>query len=95
MSKPIDILLVVAAYHDILKSGLSLGPKELQLRQTQSLVGFFWQGKQRQYWSAKSLARLGFWSLEKAPVTNPPLSPAEKLVVENFTLNHQRAKDGR
>ena len=40
VSKPIDILLGVDVYHDILKPGLILGPKELPLPRTQSLAGF-------------------------------------------------------
>ena len=36
-----------------------------------------------------------FWSLEEAPNTMQTLSPVERIVVEDFTVNHKRDHDGR
>lgn len=35
------------------------------------------------------------WSLEEAPNTTQTFSPIEKLIVEDFTVNHKRDNDGR
>ena len=113
VSKPIDILLGVDVYHDILKPGLILGPKGIPAAQD-TIFGWVLFGNTspnlvRESTLVKEATTMfvaasqpstqeifqRFWSLEKAPNTMQTFSHVERLVVEDFTVNHKRDHDGR
>jgi hypothetical protein len=113
ISKPIDILLGVDVYHEILKPGLILEPKGTPAAQDTIFGWVLFGSTTRDPVNNQSIPREAttmfvstsqpsceeilqrFWTLEEAPETRQTLSPVEKLVVDDFNLNHKRDADGR
>ncbi|XP_078357312.1 uncharacterized protein LOC144642205 [Oculina patagonica] len=108
VSKPIDVLLGVDVYHDILKPGLILGPKGTPAAQA-TMFGWVLFGNTNTHQLPAEVTTLHastsfpsceetlhkFWTLEEPPKPRLPLSPADKLLVQDFDRSHKRDETGR
>ena len=108
VSKCIDILLGVDVYHDILKPGLILGPKGTHASQ-ETMFSWVLFGNTNIGQSPTEVTTLHaetsspsceetlhkFWTLEEPPKPKLPLSPTDKLVVQDFDQSHKRDQTGR
>ena len=109
ISKPVDILLGVSAYHDIPKTGLILGPKGAPAAQ-ETLFGWVLLGNANDYYSIReSVTTLHastiypsceetlqkFWALEEPPKPKVPVSPADKLALEHYNQHLEHEENGR
>lgn len=107
VSKPIDVLLGVDAYHDILKPGLILGPRGTPPAQ-ETVFGWVLFGNTNSHQSTSEVTTLHawisipsceetiqkFWSLEEPPKAKLPLSPLDKLVVQDYNKRQRRDETG-
>ena len=108
VSKSIDILLGVDVYHDILKPGLILGPKGTPAAQ-ETMFGWVLFGNTNIGQTPTEVTTLHastsspsceetlhkFWTLEEPPKPRLPLSPTDKLVVQDFDRSYKRDETGR
>ena len=108
VSKSIDILLGVDVSHDILKPGLILGPKGTPAAQ-ETMFGWVLFGNTNIGQTPTEVTTLHastsspsceetlhkFWTLEEPPKIKLPLSPTDKLVVQDFDRSHKRDETGR
>lgn len=97
VSKPIDVLLGVDVYHDILKPGLILGPKGTPAAQA-TMFGWVLFGSTNTHQLPAEVTTLHastsfpsceetlhkFWTLEEPPKPRLPLSPADKVLVQDY-----------
>jgi hypothetical protein len=109
ISKPIDILLGVSAYHDILKQGLILGPKGTPSAQ-ETLFGWvlFGNGNGNRstpesvttlhvstaYPSCEEILQK-FWTLEEPPKPKVPVSLTDKLALQHYNQHLKHEENGR
>ena len=97
ISKPID-LLGVSTYHDILKTGLILGPKGTPAAQ-ETLFGWVLLGNANDHYLTRESVTTPhassiypsceetlqkFWALEEPPKPKAPVSPADKVALEHY-----------
>ena len=108
VSKPIDVLLGVDVYHNILKPGLILGPKGTPAAQ-ETIFGWVLFGGTSGQQPPNEVMTLHattsipscdetlqkFWTLEEPPKARLPLAPLDKLVVQDFDQRHKRDETGR
>ena len=108
VSKPIDVLLGVDVYHDILRTGLILGPKGTPAAQ-ETMFGWVLFGNTNIHQQSAEVTTLHastslpsceetlhkFWTLEEPPKPKLPLSPTDKLLVQDYDRNLKRNEDGR
>ena len=109
ISKPIDILLGVSAYHDILKQGLIPGPKGTPSAE-ETLFGWVLFGSACDSRSTtESVTSLHvstaypsceetlqkFWTLEEPPKPKTPLSLADKLALQHYNQHLKHEESGR
>jgi hypothetical protein len=104
ISKPIDILLGVSAYHDILKQGLILGPKGTPSAQ-ETLFGWvlFIRSTTESvttlhvstaYPSCEETLQK-FWTLEEPPKPKVPVSLTDKLALQHYNQHLKHEENGR
>ena len=107
VSKSIDVLLGVDVYHDILKPGLILGPKGTPAAQ-ETMFGWVLFGNTNICQSSTEVMTLHastslpsceetlhkFWTLEEPPKPKLPLSPTDKLVLQDYDRSHKRDETG-
>ena len=108
VSKPIDVLLGLDVYHNILKPGLILGPKGTPAAQ-ETIFGWVLFGNTNGYQTPNEVTTLHaltscpsceetlqkFWSLEEPPKPKLPLSPLDKLAVQDYNQHQKRDDTGR
>ena len=108
VSKPIDVLLGGDVYQNILKPGLIHGPKGTPAAQN-TIFGWvlFRNVSSRQSTSEVTTLHAStsipsceetlqkFWTLEEPPKAKFPLSPLDKLVVQDFEEHLKREENGR
>ena len=104
ISKPIDILLGVSAYHDILKQGFILGPKGTPSAQ-ETLFGWvlFIRSTTESvttlhvstaYTSCEETLQK-FWTLEEPPKPKVPVSLTDKLALQHYNQHLKHEENGR
>ena len=105
---PLTFSFGVDVYHNILKPGLILGPKGTPAAQ-ETMFGWVLFGNTNIYQSSTEVTTLHastslpsceetlhkFWTLEELPKPKLPLSPIDKLVVQDYDRNHRRDQTGR
>jgi len=108
VSKPIDVLLGVVVYQDILKPGLIHVPKGTPAAQ-ETIFGWVLFGGASGQQPTNKVATLHastsipscegtlqkFWTLEEPPKARLPLAPLDKLVLQDFNQRHKRDETGR
>ena len=106
VSKPIDALLGIDVYQNILEPGLIHGPKGTPAAQN-TIFGWVSFGNVISRQSTSEVTTLHasnsiasceetlkkFWTLEEPPKAKFPLSPLDKLVVQDFEEHHKREEN--